>query len=137
MSVYVDQAKAKMLKFIGGVGTGSIHITSFVVGTAPLYTPTHDQTALRNPILAKDITMYEIIRPHEDIQSYILRYTCQLEISECVGQNITELGLVDADGDLVCVKTFRAKEKTGNADMTFIVDDIFESELVLSDSTNA
>ena len=44
--------------------------------------------------------------------------------TEYDGQAITEIGLVDSDGDLVCIKTFRKKIKQAGEDMVFKIDDM-------------
>lgn len=118
MAVYLNQAKRKMLRFLAGQGD-NIHIVSFVVGTGAYYEPTADQTALVNPVLTKAITSAQVL------SDSVTRYMCKLELADCVGEYITEFGLVDNEGDLICIKTFSAKEKTGDADMTFTIDDMF------------
>ena len=118
MAVYLNQGKTKMLKFLAGI-TGSVQITHFVVGDAPYYTPTADQTALRSQVLKKAVTDYS-----QDTANTVT-YECQLGLADCVGLDITELGLLDEDGLLVAVKTFPAKNKTSDAEMTFFVTDDF------------
>ena len=53
------------------------------------------------------------------------RYLCTLAASECVDEEISELGLYDSDGDIIAIKTFKSKGKDSDLEMTFRVDDIF------------
>lgn len=53
------------------------------------------------------------------------RYECTLTESELAGEEISEIGLYDAEGDVVCIKTFTKKGKDDDLEMTFTLDDIF------------
>ena len=75
------------------------------------------QTALNNEIYRKEIDGYEIVN---DIQ---IKYICTLTPEELAGQNISELALVDTDGDLLAIKNFKAVGKDGEFEMTFKVND--------------
>lgn len=83
--------------------------------------PTEGQTSLTSELIRKEISSYEIL---EDAVA-TCRYTATLTELECVGNNISELGLYDSEGDLVCIKTFSPKGKDADLEMTFTLDDIF------------
>ena len=53
------------------------------------------------------------------------RYECTLGESELAGQYISEIGLYDANGDIVCIKTFTRKGKDNDIEMTYTLDDVF------------
>ena len=94
-------------------GDGGINVDGAVIP------PAEDQTALNNELYRKEIDSYSF--PTDTS----CRYECTLEESELAGKNISELGLYDEDGDIVCIKTFAAKGKDDDLEMTFQVDDIF------------
>lgn len=52
-----------------------------------------------------------------------VRYYCKLTESELAGYKISELALVDSEGDIVSIKNFREKEKDGDFSFTFMVND--------------
>ena len=54
-----------------------------------------------------------------------IRYECTLSESELAGKSISEIGLYDAANDLVCIKTFTAKGKDDDIQMTYTLDDVF------------
>ena len=68
-------------------------------------------------VLRKEIDEYEIISDTKII------YQCTLEEEELVGQQLSELAMVDADGDLVAIKNFAVKEKDGDWKMVFKISD--------------
>lgn len=53
------------------------------------------------------------------------RYECTLSESELADQFISEIALYDANGDIVCIKTFQKKGKDADVEMSFTLDDIF------------
>lgn len=67
--------------------------------------PSETQTALNHEILRKDLR--SIVQ--EDDLSVTGKGT--IENAELVGQTISEAALIDANGDLVCVKNFAPKIK--------------------------
>lgn len=81
--------------------------------------PTDDQGRLNSEIFRKEVDGYSF--PTETS----CRYECTLSESELVGKFISEVGLYDAAGDIVCIKTFRKKGKDEDLTMTFVMDDIF------------
>lgn len=92
----------------GGVDTGGQVIP-----------PTETQTGLTNEIYRKEIDSYSF---PEDTTC---RYVCTLTETECVGEEISEIGLYDEEGDIVCVKTFMRKGKDDDVEQTYTLDDIF------------
>lgn len=120
----VDSAKRKRMNCIyklDGMSTSQLKITGFVVGTAPYYVPTTNQTELKRPIYTSDAIETE---SYDDTEGYIdyLTHFATLSESECVGEYITEFGLLDADGELVCIATFQPRLKTNDI-MRFMVND--------------
>ena len=104
-----DAALPKIVKMAfgnGGVTSGGVIIE-----------PTEDQTDLNSEIGRYDITSHEVI---SDTQ---VRYYCRLSESTLAGKEISELALVDEDGDLVTIKNFVAKGKDGDFVFTFAVND--------------
>ena len=53
------------------------------------------------------------------------KYECELKESELPGAAISEIGLYDADGDIVTIKRFTAKGKDADISMTFYINDTF------------
>ena len=45
--------------------------------------------------------------------------------SELAGKEISEIGLYDTNGDIVCIKTFTRKGKDDDVEQTYVLDDIF------------
>ncbi|MCM1184431.1 MAG: phage tail protein [Roseburia sp.] len=79
--------------------------------------PQNEQKELNNEICRKKITKIEII---SDTQ---VKYYCDLDEDELAGRGISELALVDADGDMVTIKNFATKEKDRDFLFTFKVND--------------
>lgn len=94
-------------------GTGGIDSEGKVISL------TDDQERLKNEIYRKAIDSYSF--PEETT----CRYECTLDISECQGETISEIGLYDTNGDIVAIKNFTAKGKDSDIEMTFVLDDIF------------
>lgn len=81
--------------------------------------PAEAQTGLRNEIYRKKIDGYSF---PEDATC---RYECTLTETELAGEEISEIGLYDTDGDIVCIKTFMRKGKDDDVEQTYTLDDIF------------
>ena len=81
--------------------------------------PAESQSELANEIFRKEIDGYSF--PSETI----CRYECTLDVNELVGEEISEVGLYDEDGDIVCIKTFTRKGKDADVEQTYVLDDIF------------
>ena len=81
--------------------------------------PTDNQTTLTAEMYRKKIDGYSVLSDTS------IRYECTLTESELAGKSISEIGLYDANGDLVCIKTFTAKGKDDDIQMTYTLDDVF------------
>ncbi|MDE7354591.1 MAG: phage tail protein [Acetatifactor sp.] len=111
------QARAgaiKLPKIVGmAFGNGGVDPSGQVIP------PTETQAGLANEIYRKEIEGYSF---PEDTTC---RYVCTLSEAECAGAEISEIGLYDEEGDVVCVKTFMRKGKDDDVEQTYILDDIF------------
>lgn len=81
-------------------------------------TPLAEDVMLRNELLRKE---YAACRPVSDT-SY--EYDIKLEPDELVGQYISEIMLIDEDGDAVALLTFLPKGKD-DAETTFSIEDYY------------
>ena len=81
--------------------------------------PSQDQTTLTHELLRKPVNT------HTYPSATTCRYECVLTGSELAGIKISELGLYDSEGDMVCIKTFYEKRRDEEIEMTFTVDDEF------------
>lgn len=81
--------------------------------------PAESQDGLANEIFRKEIDGYSF--PEDTI----CRYECTLTESELAGEEISEIGLYDEEGDVVCIKTFMRKGKDDDVEQTYTLDDIF------------
>ena len=81
--------------------------------------PSGSATALNNQLLQQDVD------GHTYPSTTTGRYTCTLAKATLGGEKINEIALVDADGDLVCIKTFTDKNKDADMGMGFEIDDEF------------
>ncbi len=81
--------------------------------------PLEEQEFLKNELFRKKIDRYKMLSLTQ------CRYTCTLLHTELVGKNISEIALYDEDGDLIAIKTFRAKGKDDDLEMEFQLDDTF------------
>ena len=105
---------ATLPKVVGmAFGDGGVDINGNVI------TPSETATGLANELYRKAIDGYEFV----DIAT--CRYTCQLTESELAGEEISEIGLYDQDGDIVALKNFSRKGKDADIRQTYTVDDIF------------
>ena len=123
-SVVTNVAKGKMVKARAGMGVVP-KITGMAFGDgagggnggrAPFPT----DTALQHELLRQDVDGAAL----QDDGISVL-YTCTLAKATMAGETINEVALVDADGDLVAIKTFADKGKDGDMEMAFSVLDKF------------
>lgn len=81
------------------------------------------------PLETQDTLVSELLRKEVDgfdfIDDTTCRYQCTLSESELAGKYISELGLYDENGDIICIKNFTAKGKDSDMEMTYTVDDVF------------
>nr|DAU24215.1 MAG TPA: tail-collar fiber protein [Caudoviricetes sp.] len=101
-------------KIIGmAFGSGGVDTSGNVIA------PLENQETLKAELLRKPV------RGHSFIGETTCRYECTLSESELAGQYISEIGLYDAEGDIVCIKTFTKKGKDSDIEMTYTLDDVF------------
>lgn len=81
--------------------------------------PSDAQTALANELYRKVIDKYSFL------SDTTCRYECTLTDSELAGEEISEVGLYDEEGDIVCIKNFTRKGKDDDVEQTYALDDIF------------
>ena len=81
--------------------------------------PTERQTGLRHELYRKVIDGYSF--PSDTA----CRYECTLTESELPGADISEIGLYDEEGDVICIKSFKVKGKDDDLEMIFHIDDMF------------
>lgn len=94
-------------------GSGGVDESGTVIAT------TGEEVSLRNELLKKNI----------DSHTYPItttgRYSTRLSKEELADQTISELGLFDAEGDLVAYKTFLPKGKDADMEFVWDMDEIF------------
>ena len=101
-------------KIVGMVfGDGGVDASGNVIP------PTESQSGLTNEIFRKEPDGYSF--PADTT----CRYECTLTESELAGEEISEIGLYDSEGDVVCIKTFKRKGKDDDVEQTYTLDDIF------------
>jgi len=81
--------------------------------------PSDGQTGLRHELYRKSIDGYAFI------EDTTCRYECTLSELELAGAYISEIGLYDEEGDILCVKSFKKKGKDDDLEMTYTLDDVF------------
>lgn len=123
-AIITKTARKKLVQARAGVIslpkiTGMAFGNGGVDSNGDVITPTETQTALNNQLIRKEISGYEFL------DDTTCRYTATLAESDCAGESISEIGLYDAEGDIICIKTFTAKGKDGDLEMTFTLDDCF------------
>ena len=101
-------------KIVGMVfGDGGVDASGNVIP------PAESQSGLTNEIFRKELDRYSF--PADTT----CRYECTLTESELAGEEISEIGLYDSEGDVVCIKTFKRKGKDDDVEQTYTLDDIF------------
>ena len=101
-------------KIVGMVfGDGGVDASGNVIP------PTESQSGLTNEIFRKELDGYSF--PADTT----CRYECTLTESELAGEEISEIGLYDSEGDVVCIKTFKRKGKDDDVEQTYTLYDIF------------
>lgn len=94
-------------------GSGGVNADGTVI------TPSSSQTALAQERYRKAVDKYSF--PEETT----CRYECTLLADELANEEISEIGLYDEDGDIVCIKNFMRKGKDDDVEQTYVLDDIF------------
>ena len=83
--------------------------------------PAESQETLANELYRKEIDSYEFPEGTDTT----CRYECTLTETELAGEEISEIGLYDEEGDIICIKTFTRKGKDDDVEQTYVLDDIF------------
>lgn len=96
-------------------GNGGVDASENVIA------PLEDQTELSSELYRKVIDGYTVL----ENEVATVRYECTLLNNEVADKYISEIGLYDSEGDLVCIKTFKKKGKDDDLEMTFTLDDVF------------
>lgn len=78
-----------------------------------------DQNTLHHELLRKNVDGYEVLSDTK------IRYRCTLAENELANTYISEVGLYDADGDMVAMKAFLKKGKDADMECVFECDDTF------------
>lgn len=81
------------------------------------------------PVEGQDALTHELYRKAVDGHSFpeetTCRYECTLGDTELAGAVISEVGLYDEEGDILCIRTFLGKGKDEDVEQTYVLDDIF------------
>lgn len=122
--VITKKARAKLVKARAGAITlpkvaGMAFGNGGVNSAGTVISPLDTQAKLNHELYRKAIDKYSF---PEDTTC---RYECTLSESELAGEEISEIGLYDAEGDIVCIKTFTRKGKDDDVEQTYVLDDIF------------
>lgn len=96
-------------------GNGGVDETGQPRGT------TGNEVGLYNELLIKDIENHEYVNDEQTT----CRYTATLEAGELDGEEISEMGLFDSDGDLIVYRTFTRKGKDEDIPQIYRMDEIF------------
>lgn len=112
--VHARAGDIQLPKIVGmAFGNGGVDSSNKVIP------PTESQEGLFGELYRKEIDGYSF---PEDTTC---RYECTLSGEELAGEEISEIGLYDADGDIVCIKTFMKKGKDNDIEQTYVLDDVF------------
>lgn len=106
-----DSALPRIVKMAFGNGG--------VDGRGHVIDPTGEEAEMRNELLRKDVDGHTFPIPTT------ARYSARLDKTELAGENISEQGLYDEDGDLIAYKTFLSKGKDDDMEFIFDMDEIF------------
>lgn len=90
-----------------------------VDGNNNILNPMETDETLRNELLRKDIESRTF--PTRNV----CRYSCVISADELNSAVINEVGLIDEEGDLICIKTFPNKPKFAGEPLIIQIDDIF------------
>ncbi len=96
-------------------GNGGVDDTGQPIAT------TGNEISLYSELLSKDIESHAYVNEGQTT----CRYTAVLEAGELDGEEISEMGLYDADGDLVAYRTFLRKGKDSDIPQIYDMDEIF------------
>ena len=122
--IITKTARMKLVKARAGAITlpkviGMAFGNGGVTADGSVIKPSDSQSELAGELYRKPIDKYSF--PTDTT----CRYECTLRTDELVGEEISEVGLYDEDGDIVCVKNFTRKGKDDDVEQTYVLDDIF------------
>ena len=115
---FIDEQVAAVREQIGDKKV-LLALSGGVDSSGNVIAPNENQTKLNHELFRKTIDGYSFIN------DTTCRYECTLSESELAGEYISEIGLYDSAGDIVCIKTFTKKGKDGDIEMTYTLDDVF------------
>ena len=124
-SVVTLYRRKNLAKITSGAVTGIPKIAYIALGSGgvgesgEVITPSEDQTALNS-----EIARYPV-GPVEYPTETTARYTIIVPESALTGESISELGLLDEDGELCAVRNCSPKIKDADEEFTFVFDDEF------------
>ena len=123
-TVVTTIAKRKMLEARAGISqlpviTGMAFGTGGVDSGGQVIPHSADQNSLNSEVLRKAVDGYEVISDTK------IRYSCTLGVPELPDVYLSEVGLYDADGDFVALKSFMKKGKDADMEVVFECDDTF------------
>ncbi len=82
---------------------------------------TGNEIGLYNSLLIKDIESHEYV----DDEQTNCQYASTLEVGELDGEDISEMGLFDEEGDLIFYRTFRRKGKDEDIPQIYKMNSVF------------
>ena len=112
--VHARAGAIELPKIVGmAFGNGGVDADGNIIA------PGEGQNILVNELYRKPVDGYSF--PDDTT----CRYECTLTEQELAGEEISEIGLYDEDGDILCIKTFTSKGKDSDLEMSFTLDDTF------------
>lgn len=124
-TIITDKRREKLCKITSGAITTLAKVTHVAFGDGGVdeagepISPVGSQTAL-----TAEVGRYPIDGVTYPIPT-TAQYTVTIPKDDLIGEKISEAALVDADNDLVAIKTMYAKGKDGGVTFTFTFDDEF------------
>lgn len=88
-------------------------------GSGVPISPSDMDTSLKNELLRKEID------GHSFPILTTCRYSATISKPELVAMKISEIALIDEEGDLIAIKSFTEKTKDADMEMIFQIDDEF------------
>jgi len=118
------RAKKKMLEARAGIRvlpkiTGMAFGTGGVNASGVIQPHSESSNTLHTEVLRKAIDGYTVVSDTK------IRYSCTLGTNVLAGVDISEIGLYDAEGDMVAMKSFAKKGKDADMEAIFECDDTF------------
>lgn len=112
--VHARAGAIELPKIVGmAFGNGGVDADGNIIA------PKEGQDVLANELYRKPVDGYSFL------DDTICRYECTLTERELAGEEISEIGLYDEDGDIIAIKAFKRKGKDNDIAQTYILDDIF------------